>query len=148
MLNAMANHGILPHDGKNISFTDLNLKVRHTFNFASSFCFFVPKFAADFLNRSYRTGHFDLAELSLHNAIEHDASLTRQDASLVPDQGKPDLQLVQDLLKEATGTMPDGSPRLTIPDLSRALSKRRVDAKKTNTAYTESLFHNFFGSSK
>jgi hypothetical protein len=148
MLNAMANHGILPHDGKNISFRDLNVKVRHTFNFASSFCFFVPKFAADFLNRSYWSGHFDLAELSLHNAIEHDGSLTRHDAALVADQGKPDLKLVDDLLKEASGTMPDGSPRLTIPDLSRALSKRRLDARKTNKEYTENFFHNFFGSSK
>lgn len=148
MLNAMANHGILPHDGKNITFKELNTKVRQTFNFAPSFCFFVPKFSADFLNRSYWSGRFDLAELSLHNAIEHDASLTRQDAALVPDQGKPDLKLVQDLLKEATGKMPDGSLRLTIPDLSRALSKRRVDARKTNKEYSESFFHNFFGSSK
>jgi len=70
MLNAMANHGILPHDGKKISFRELNTKVRQTFNFAPSFCFFVPKFSADFLGRSYWTGHFDLAELSLHNAIE------------------------------------------------------------------------------
>jgi len=147
MLNAMANHGILPHDGKNITFKELNVGIRHTFNFASSFCFFVPKFAADFLNRSYWNDRFDLAELSLHGAIEHDASLTRQDAALVPDQGKPDLKLVHDLLKEATGTMPDGSPRLTIPDLSRALSKRRVDAKKTNKDYTEDFFHNAFGSS-
>lgn len=148
MVNAMANHGILPHDGKNITFKELNMKVRQTYNFAPSFCFFVPKFCADFLNRSYWTGQFDLAELSLHNAIEHDASLTREDAALVPDQGKPDLKLVHDLLKEATGKMPDGSPRLTIPDLSRALSKRRVDARKKNKQYTESFFHNVFGSSK
>jgi hypothetical protein len=148
MLNALANHGILPHDGKNISFKELNTKVRQTFNFAPSFCFFVPKYSADFLNRSYWTGRFDLAELSLHNAIEHDASLTRQDAALVPDQGKPDVGLVESLLKEATGKTPDGSPLLTIPDLSRALSKRRIDARRTNKAYTESLFHNIFGSSK
>ena len=90
MLNAMANHGILPHDGKNIPFTELSAKIRQTFNFASTFCYFVPKLAADFLNRSYWTGRLDLEELSLHNAIEHDASLTRQDTALVPDQGKSD----------------------------------------------------------
>jgi hypothetical protein len=150
MLNAMANHGILPHDGKNITFKELNTKVRQTYNFASSFCFFVPNFAAGFLNRNYSTDKFDLADLNLHSedAIEHDASLTRQDAALVPDQGKPDPELVHALLKEATGKMPDGSPQLTIPDLSRALSKRRADAKKTNPDYTESFFHNIFGSSK
>jgi len=108
----------------------------------------VPKFSADFLNRSYWKGRFDLAELSLHNAIEHDASLTRQDVAIVEDQGKPDLKLVDDLLKEATGKMPNGSSLLTIPDLSRALSKRRVDARKENQAYSENLFHNMFGSAK
>lgn len=150
MLNAMANHGILPHDGKNISFKEMNAKIRQTFNFASSFCFFVPNFSARFLNKSYSTDRFDLTDLSLHadNAIEHDASLTRQDAALAPDQSKPDLELVHELLKEATGKMPDGSPMLTKEDLSRALSKRRADARKTNKDYSESFFHNMFGSAK
>jgi hypothetical protein len=148
MLNAMANHGILPHDGKNIAFTELNTKVRQTFNFAPSFCFFVPKFAADFLDRSYRSGRFDLAELSKHGAIEHDGSLFRQDAALVPDQSKPDLELVHEFLQGATAKMPDGSPRFTIPDLSLALSKRRYESRKSNPQYTEDFFHNFFGSSK
>lgn len=150
MLNAMANHGILPHDGKNITFRDLNTTVRQTFNFAPSFCFFVPKFSANFLNRSYFTDRFDLADLNLHadNAIEHDASLTRQDKALVPDQGYPDQELVDDLLKVATGKCEDGSPKMTIPDLSRALSKRRADARKTNSQYAETFFHNMFGSAK
>jgi hypothetical protein len=78
-LNVMANHGILPRDGKNISFKDLNAKVRTTYNFAPSFCFFVPNFAANFLNKSYAKDTFDLVELDLHNkGIEHDASLTRK----------------------------------------------------------------------
>jgi len=148
MLNAMANHGILPHDGKNISFKTLNTTVRQTYNFAPSFCFFVPKFSADFLNKSYWSDTFDLEELSLHSdkAIEHDGSLTRQDVALVPDQGKPDLGLVDELLAEATGTMADGTKQLTIPDLSRALAKRRVEARKTNKDFSESFFHNMFGS--
>lgn len=150
MLNAMANHGILPHDGKNITFKQLNTTVRQTFNFASSFCFFVPNFSARFLNKDYNTDRFDLADLNLHadNAIEHDASLTRQDVALVPDQGKPDLELVHALLSEASGKLPDGSKQLTIPDLSRALSKRRAEAKKSNKEYSESFFHNMFGSAK
>ena len=67
---------------------------------------------------------------------------------MCPDQGKPDFDLVDNLLKEATGRTPDGSLLLTTGDLSRALAKRRVQAKKTNPAYTESLFHNMFGSAK
>ncbi|KAH9838136.1 Chloroperoxidase [Teratosphaeria destructans] len=145
-----ANHGILPHDGRNISFREMNRTIRETFNFAASFCFFVPNFSARFLNKSYSRDRFDLADLSLHadNAIEHDASLTRQDAALQPDQGYPDIQLVHELLKEATSRMPDGSPRLTKADLSRALSKRRADARRTNDEYSESFFHNMFGSAK
>jgi hypothetical protein len=145
MLNALSNHSILPHDGKNISFRELNTAVRQSFNFAPSFCFFVPTFAANFLGRNYWTGTFDLAELSKHNAIEHDASLTRRDAALEPDQGKPDLQLVEELLKEATG---QGGKKLTKEDLSRVLAKRRRDARAENGAYSESLFHNGFGSAK
>ena len=150
MLNAMANHGILPHDGKNITFKELNQTVRETFNFAPSFCFFVPNFSARFLNKSYSRDRFDLKDLSLHadNAIEHDASLTRRDEALVPDQSKPDLTLVRDLLQQATGKMPDGSPRLTKSDLSGALSKRRAEARRTNKSYSESFFHNMFGSAK
>ncbi|KAI5365955.1 Putative chloroperoxidase [Septoria linicola] len=148
MLNAMANHGILPHDGKNISFKEMNIKIRQTFNFAASFCFFVPNFSSRFLNKSYDSDRFDLADLSLHapNAIEHDASLTRHDAAVQPDQGKPDLELVQQLLAEATEKNPDGTPLLSKTDLSRALSKRRADARRTNKDYSESFFHNMFGS--
>lgn len=150
MLNALANHGILPHDGKNISFKDCDARVRQTFNFAPSFCFMAPKFAADFLDKSYWKDTFDLSDLNMHNdkAIEHDASLTRQDAALVPDQGKPDQDLVRDLLSEATGKTKDGELQLTAEDLARALSKRRAEAKRTNDKYTESMFHNFFGSAK
>lgn len=141
---------IIAHDGKNITFKELNTKVRETFNFAASFCFFVPKFAADFLERSYWNDKFDLADLSMHasNAIEHDASLTRHDMALVPDQGKPDQELVDALLAESSGKSADGKPLLTIPDLSRALSKRRADARRTNKEYSESFFHNTFGSAK
>lgn len=150
MLNALANHSILPHDGKNITFRELNTKVRQTFNFASSFCFFVPNFSAGFLDKSYWSDRFDLADLSKHadDAIEHDASLTRQDVALEPNQGKPDQRLVDALLAEASGKMPDGSPRLTVADLSRALSKRRVDARRTNKEFSRSFFHDTFGSAK
>lgn len=150
MLNALANHGILPRDGKNIPFTELNQRVRQTFNFAPSFCFFVPNFSARFLNKSYAQDTFDLADLSLHaaNAIEHDASLTRQDVALVPDQGRPDLGLVRELLGEATGKAADGGAMLTKGDLARVLSKRRAGARKTNAKYEESRFHNLFGSAK
>jgi hypothetical protein len=78
--------------------------------------------------------------------IEHDASLTRRDSALVADQGKPDLDLVRELLQGATGRGPNGEKLLTKDDLSKALSKRRSEARAENKQYTESLFHNMFGS--
>ncbi|KAF2646858.1 Cloroperoxidase [Massarina eburnea CBS 473.64] len=143
MLNALANHNILPHSGREISFRDLSKVVRQTFNFSPSFSFFVPQYAAEFLKRSYWTGKFDLEDLSRHNKIEHDASLTRRDAALVPDQGVPDKELVEELLSSATG---EGGALLTKKDLSLALSRRRVEARRTNDKYTSSLFHRGFGS--
>jgi hypothetical protein len=99
-LNAMANHGefirgsicilvsslviyslfwpgILPHDGRNIRFSELTAKVDDTFNFAPTISFFLANLGASMLQRNYMTDTFDLAELDLHNGIEHDASLTR-----------------------------------------------------------------------
>jgi len=145
-LNAMANHGILPRDGRGISFRELNRACRTTYNFAPTFCFVVPNFSAKMLKRNYWRDTFDLAELNLHNGIEHDASLTRQDAADQPDQSKPDPNLVQELLSSATGKDTNGTPKLTLEDLSGFTAKRRADSMASNSRYAISLFHKMFGS--
>ncbi|KZT08139.1 chloroperoxidase-like protein [Laetiporus sulphureus 93-53] len=142
-LNAMANHGILPHSGRNISFRQLNTAIHTTYNFSPTFCFFVPNYAAGMLNKNYWTDTFDLEDIDVHNCIEHDASLTREDSYLVADQTKPSKQLVEALLASATG--PGGA--LTAADLSRYSGKRRMDARRTNGQFSMSTFHKFFGSS-
>ena len=62
-----------------------------------------------------------------------------------PDQGKPDLDLVDELLNCATG---DGGKILTKSDLSALLSKRRRECKASNGQYSQSFFHKMFGSAK
>jgi len=143
MLNAMANHGILPRDGRNITFRDLNTKVRETFNFAPTFCFFVPHYAADMLNRNYWTDKMDLSDLSAHNCIEHDASLCREDTFHNPDQSKPAPHLIKELLESGTG--PGGD--ITTSDLSRMLGKRRAQSKASNGQYSQAMIHKVFGAS-
>jgi hypothetical protein len=49
-------------------------------------------------------------------------------------------------LQGATGKGPNGEKLLTKDDLSKALSKRRSEARAENKQYSESLFHNMFGS--
>ncbi|KAH9854618.1 Cloroperoxidase [Lenzites betulinus] len=142
-LNALANHGILPHDGKNISFKELNHVIRQTYNFAPTFCYFVPNYIATALGRPYSNGHFDLADIDAHNCIEHDGSLTRVDSADDPDQGKIAVPLVEALLSSGTG--PGGN--LTRADLSRELGRRRLESKNANPKYNESFIHKMFGSS-
>lgn len=145
-LNAMSNHGILPRNGRGISFRELNQAVRATFNFAPSFCYFVPNYAAQMLKRRYATDTFDLKDLDLHNGIEHDASLTREDVFHQKDQAKPHLPFVRELIASASGTA-DGKRLLTASDLSKYSSKRRFEARKHNPEFSLSTFHKMFGSS-
>ena len=71
----MANHGIIPRDGKNIRFTELAKAIRETYNFASTFSWFVPHYAAQMLGRDYDKDTCNLSDLDVHYGIEHDASL-------------------------------------------------------------------------
>ncbi|KAJ7077234.1 Chloroperoxidase [Mycena epipterygia] len=145
-LNALANHGILPHDGRNIKFTDMAQAVQMAYNFSPTFSRFVPSFSAGILHRKYQTDMCDLAELNLHNGIEHDASLTRQDAKYDPDQDKPYLPFITEFLASASGKDHDGNPVLTAADLSRYLGKRRSEGKASNPDFTLGKFHKIVGS--
>jgi len=146
-LNALANHGIIPHDGRNISFKELVPICNQVFNFATTFPVFTCKFAATMLQKSYEKDTFDLSDLSVHNGIEHDASLTRYDVSREPDQSKPALDLVDDLLASATGKNEKGHPVLTIADLRRVSEVRRDHSRATNGQFTLDTLHKVFGSS-
>jgi len=146
-LNALANHGILPRDGRNIPFKDVTPNIQATYNFAASFCYFASNTAAKILKRDYNKDTFDLAEISLHNGIEHDASLTREDTALAPNQASPHLPFVDELLASATGKDEDGNPLFTAADLSRYSSKRRADSREKNPEFTLDASHKAFGSS-
>jgi len=132
---------------QDIKFSELNHAIRSTYNFGPTFCFFVPDFAANMLHRSYGKDTFDLKDLDLHNGIEHDGSLTREDSAFVPDQSKPHLPFIYELLGSASGKDQEGNPLLTKKDLSNYLAKRRVDSRASNPNFTTSRFHKMFGSS-
>ncbi|KAH7886161.1 Chloroperoxidase [Phlebopus sp. FC_14] len=145
-LNAMANHGIISRSGRGIKFTELTSQIRTTYNFSATFCSFVPHYAARMLGKSYSKDYFDLHELDLHNGIEHDASLTRLDVALEPDQSKVHVPFINELLDMASGKDNNGNPLLTIKDISSFSGKRRAEARATNTAFTLSFVHKMFGS--
>ncbi|KAG6382045.1 Chloroperoxidase [Boletus reticuloceps] len=145
-LNAMANHGIFPRNGRGIKFTEAPKYLRSTYNFSPSFCYFACHHVARMLNRNYSEDTFDLEELNIHNGIEHDASLTRLDSSLQPNQAVPDPAVIEQLFSFATGKDANGKPLLMGKDLSRILGKRRVESKASNKEYSLQFAHKIFGS--
>lgn len=147
-LNAMANHGILPRDGKNIPFPSIISKVHQTYNFSETFVYFTSNYVAHLLGRSYARDTFDLADISLHNGIEHDGSLTRLDVALAPDQGVPYPPFIRELLASATGQDPTtGEAILTPTDLGRVTARRRVQARAANPQYSLANIHAKFSAS-
>jgi len=141
-LNALANHGIIPHSGRDVSFREAAAAIRHTYNFAPTFALVLPLYAAQLLGRSFLTDKFDLSDVAGHNGIEHDASLTRDDAAHTINQSSSQQELTKALLDSASG--PDGD--LTAADFSRCTSARREHSRKTNKQYTMSTIHRVFAS--
>lgn len=72
---------------------------------------------------------------------------TGRDTALQPDQSKPDPDLVNYVLTEATGKDEEGLPKLTVGDLIRISTHRRAESRETNGQFTQSFFHKFLGSS-
>jgi hypothetical protein len=158
-LNAMANHGILNRDGRNIKFTDMTKLIQETFHFAPTFCLFVPLYAAEFLGRDYYKDTLDLSDLDVHNKIEHDASFFREDVPAPQD--KPVAPLVHMFLNNATGdpsALPASKTKNIVPsalhekyvlpaDMSLFSSLRRAHCKATNGQYTMTKSHRSFSAS-
>jgi len=139
-LNAMANHGIVAHDGRAIPFVELTQKLQATYNLAPTFCVYLAKFIANFMNKDYSKDLFELKEIDAHNKIEHDGSLIREDIYFEPDTGKIATPLIEELLASATGKDANGNAVLTYKDLSKALSQRQADSKANNPEFS-TAFH-------
>ena len=79
-MNSLANHGILPHDGKKITLRMLQTALPAAMNVGSDLA---DVFYTGTLSMGMTDSHgtFDLDNLDKHNAIEHDGSLSRADSS-------------------------------------------------------------------
>ncbi|OTB00448.1 hypothetical protein M426DRAFT_324312 [Hypoxylon sp. CI-4A] len=79
MLNTLANHGFLPHDGRNITKDTVVNAMSSALNFESSLgeILFDQGVVA---NPEPNATFFTLDQLNVHGVLEHDASLSRSDA--------------------------------------------------------------------
>lgn len=79
MLNALANHGYIARDGRDISLLDLQTGFNESVHFVADILVVVGNVALT-LSTTKNQSTFDLIDLAAHNVIEHDASLSRNDA--------------------------------------------------------------------
>lgn len=73
-LNALANHGYFPRDGRNISLEETKRVFTEVLHMSTGLAWLLSLPARDFLKPD---GTYDLTDLREHNKIEHDFSYTR-----------------------------------------------------------------------
>ncbi|KAF8313782.1 Cloroperoxidase [Clavulina sp. PMI_390] len=142
-LNALANHGILPHDGKNISMNILRPALQKAVN--SSYTLTLS--TANAVTQLWGKDTIDLGDLGHHNIIEHDGSVLRADAYFQPDQGTPSKDIISDLLSCASippsAEHPEGA--LSAADIAKYTKARLAHSKANNPTFTSlSAFHTLF----
>jgi len=137
-LNALANHGILPRDGRNLHKKEISIAIQNTFNTGWTF----PYMVLEAISEQYGRTVFELDDLNAHNIIEHDASLIRHDTKFQPDQSKPSIDLIEKLLS----LIRKNGDELTPAILSHVSSIRRIQSKQQNRHFYMSGGHKFFGS--
>ncbi|KAL4860299.1 Chloroperoxidase [Aspergillus spectabilis] len=79
----MANHGFLPRSGRDISLADFQKAILAAYNYHPETLDQAFQQAIDFkLSTTGNASTFHLSDLNLHDAIEHDGSLSRSDFNL------------------------------------------------------------------
>lgn len=76
-LNALANHSILPHNGRDISALQLISAIREHYHISLPLAILLSVGGTFLCGRYFK---IDLEDLARHNVIEHDASLTHANA--------------------------------------------------------------------
>jgi hypothetical protein len=132
-LNALANHGFLHRDGRNMTIPHLIKGLAEGLNMGADFTVAIG--GAGLLASPFPlAGSFDLDDLNMHNfPIEHDASMSRQDAALGNDMPFYNPNWQQYI------TFFDGKDRTDIPTASKAKFARYLDSKTKNPQFTYGL---------
>lgn len=139
MLNTLANHAILPHNGQNIT---KDITVNALFNALN-----IDKALGEFLfnfavttNPQPNATTFNLDHLSRHNILEHDASLSRADFYF----GNHDNHDFNQTVFDQTRSYWKG-PIIDIQDAANARLARVLDSKAKNPTFTLSALGEAFG---
>ncbi|KAG2134871.1 Chloroperoxidase [Suillus bovinus] len=132
-LNALANHGYLPRDGKNIGPLDLARALKSGYNISSVLAY-ILSFGSLLLLGQYRS--LSLSDLARHNLIEHNASLVHKDdrngAEYAPT--KVNKRLLEALCAQGGKVLPD---RMTLEDAAHIRVKREAECGQLDGVHAE-----------
>ena len=145
-LNSLANHHIIPHNGKNMTVPLLVKALGEALNVSPEFAQTIAVLGT-FTAPDPSLGKFDLNDLNNHNVFEHDASLSRADFEFGGDVHT----FRPDIFAEFIGHF-DGMENVTIPvaaaaRYSRVQTERKRDPHFTYrvthqiTSYSETIFY-------
>ncbi|KAF2110214.1 Chloroperoxidase [Lophiotrema nucula] len=109
LLNSLANHDILPRNGKGITILKVVEALGASINVSVEIATTLGK-AGLSLSANPAGGSFNLDDLNKHNAIEHDASLSRKDFN----SGGDSHTFSQEIFDEYIGAF-NGSTEITLP---------------------------------
>ncbi|KAF2675699.1 Cloroperoxidase [Lentithecium fluviatile CBS 122367] len=128
MLNTLANHGFLPRDGRNITEHNAVYALSNALNFNATFA--AQMWAAGVVvNPEPNATFFTLEQLSRHNVLEHDASLSRSDAFFGSN-----IAFNETIFNETRKFWT--APTVDMDMLANAKLARQVESRAFNPTYT------------
>ncbi|GAB9476452.1 Aromatic peroxygenase [Globisporangium polare] len=117
-LNALANHGYLPRDGKDITRAMFKEGIMSIYNIGEGVADFLVSQVPETLSLDY---------LGTHNFIEHDASLVHADTYLGTDPSLVDPTLLADVLGRA-----NSQGRIGVTEIAAVRKARGQSCKEVN----------------
>ncbi|KAK1140900.1 hypothetical protein N8T08_009773 [Aspergillus melleus] len=127
-MNTLANHGYLPHDGRQITKQKLVEGLGAGLNFNSSLANLMFEMAI-VANPEPNATYFTLDHLNRHNVLEHDASLSRTDAFFGSNH-----IFNRTIFDESRAYWIE--PVLTAQMLANSKLARQINSRATNPNYT------------
>ncbi|KAF3908287.1 Chloroperoxidase [Arthrobotrys entomopaga] len=118
-LNALANQGYLPRDGKNYTVPMVHAALMKALHMTPTAAWALTTALKPLLRKD---GTFDLVDTRRHNVIEHDASFTRLDFHQ-GDNYTVQPEMVQAIIDDAKGG------DVTLRTLARTFARRRKESK-------------------
>lgn len=131
-LNSMANHGILPHNGKGLTVKMLTDAMQGVFNIGFDLRTILAVGGVFSSPNALRDGTMDLADLDKHNYIEHDGSLSRAPIH----QGGDDHTFRQDIFDQVLSFFNNTTGATTNIDEAAKAHLHRVQADSKTKDFT------------